>query len=73
MVRKDGQMAVLDPSQPALTAEDTKRLVMSIMPQRNVEEFERRNDTDFAYEIPGLARFRSNVFKDRKGIGEIAG
>jgi Tfp pilus assembly pilus retraction ATPase PilT len=28
-----------------------------------------RSDTDFAYEIEGLARFRGNLFMDRKGIG----
>ena len=31
----------------------------------------RRHDTDFAYEIPGLARFRANVFMDRKGSGAV--
>src|SRR5262245_4471008 len=71
MIRKDGQMAALDPSHPALTADDTKRLVSSIMPKRNAEEFERRNDSDFAHEISGLARFRCNVFRDRKGIGGV--
>ena len=30
-----------------------------------------RHDTDFAYEIPGLARFRANVFMDRKGRGAV--
>ena len=41
------------------------------MPAKNQEEFEVRNDTDFAYEIPGLARFRCNVFMDRKGMGAV--
>ena len=29
------------------------------------------HDTDFAYEISGLARFRANLFLDRKGIGAV--
>ena len=41
------------------------------MPAKNQEEFERRNDSDFAYEIPGLARFRANIFADRKGMGGV--
>ncbi|HWX24302.1 MAG TPA: PilT/PilU family type 4a pilus ATPase, partial [Vicinamibacteria bacterium] len=40
-------------------------------PHRNREEFERRHDTDFAYELRGVARFRCNLFVDRKGIGGV--
>ena len=39
------------------------------MPERNRQEFRERHDTDFAYEIPDLARFRANVFCDRRGPG----
>jgi twitching motility protein PilT len=35
------------------------------MPERNRVEFAERSDTDFAYEIVGVARFRVNVFRDR--------
>ncbi len=41
------------------------------MPKKNQEEFERRHDTDFAYEIEDLARFRVNIFMDRKGMGAV--
>ena len=41
------------------------------MPEKNRHEFHERHDTDFAYEIPGLARFRANVFMDRKGRGAV--
>ena len=46
-------------------------LLDPIIPQPNQDEFARRNDTDFAYEIKGLARFRANVFLDRKGRGAV--
>ena len=36
-----------------------RALLTSIMPTKNQEEFAERNDTDFAYEIPNLARFRA--------------
>ena len=41
------------------------------MPERNRKEFVERHDTDFAYEIDGLARFRANAFCDRKGPGAV--
>ncbi len=71
MVRKDGKMAKLDESHPVLTPDTMKELLQSIMPEKNIEEFARRSDTDFAYEIPDLARFRANIFMDRKGMGGV--
>jgi len=70
MYRKDGDMVVLDETEP-LSAERSKELLREIMPKRNEEEFVETNDTDFAYEIPGVARFRCNVFMDRKGWGGV--
>jgi twitching motility protein PilT len=71
MVRKDGVMAPLDESHAKLDADATKQLLTAIIPQKNQEEFAQRNDTDFAYELPGLARFRANIFRDRKGMGAV--
>ena len=55
----------------ALTRDSIERLIGEIMPEVNREEYDRRHDTDFAYEITGLARFRANVFADRKGMGAV--
>ena len=71
MVRKDGRIMQLRPDDPTLTAESMRQLLLSIMPKKNLEEFEARHDTDFAYEIPGVARYRCNVFMDRKGMGGV--
>jgi twitching motility protein PilT len=71
MVRKDGHMQPLDPAAGPLSEADLVQLLTPIMPDKNREEFARRHDTDFAYEIQGLARFRSNVFADRKGHGAV--
>ncbi|MDQ2746218.1 MAG: type IV pilus twitching motility protein PilT [Acidobacteriota bacterium] len=71
MIRKDGKMKKLESAQAALTAETIKELLTSIMPEKNREEFDRRHDTDFAYQIEGLARFRANIFTDRKGMGGV--
>ncbi|HEU5258465.1 MAG TPA: PilT/PilU family type 4a pilus ATPase [Vicinamibacterales bacterium] len=71
LVRKDGEIKVLDESAPAFDPESMSAMLEPIMPERNREEFGRRHDTDFAYEIAGLGRFRSNIFMDRKGPGAV--
>src|SRR5262245_44737524 len=71
LVRKDGEIKVLDESAPAFDAESMWAMLEPIIPERNREEFGRRHDTDFAYEIAGLGRFRSNIFMDRKGPGAV--
>ncbi len=71
MLRLHGEMQPVDPSLPPLTDAALRATMMPITPARNREEFARRNDTDFAYEIVGLSRFRVNLFTDRNGIGSV--
>ena len=71
LVRKDGEIRPLEEGTPALSPAEVTALLDPIMPEKNRAEFDRRHDTDFAYEIPGLARFRANVFMDRKGRGAV--
>lgn len=71
MMRADGKMKLLQEGGQPLTAEAMKSILTSIMPAKNQGEFAARHDTDFAYEIPGLARFRCNIFMDRKGMGAV--
>jgi twitching motility protein PilT len=71
LVRKDGHMNRLNPDAAPLTAQDLVQLLGPIMPEKNRKEFTEHHDTDFAYEIAGLARFRSNVFADRQGPGAV--
>ncbi len=71
MVRLDGKMKLLREGDENLTPDAMRNLLVSIMPPKNQEEFSVRKDTDFAYEIPDLARFRCNIFMDRKGMGAV--
>jgi twitching motility protein PilT len=71
MVRKDGEMRRLHDAAGPLSSEIIVQLLAEIMPSINRAEYEARHDTDFAYEISGLARFRANVFKDRHGAGAV--
>ncbi len=70
MLRHDGDIKIIA-GRPVLDGAATEKLLLPIAPERNREEFARRHDTDFAYEIPGLARFRCNFFMDRKGMGGV--
>ena len=71
LVRKDGEIRLLDENAAPMSADDVVQLLAPITPEKNRQEFERRHDTDFAYEIAGLGRFRANVFMDRKGSGAV--
>jgi len=70
MVRQHGDMKPV-PKRPPMTDVELRNLLFEIMPERNRTQFEATNDTDFAHAIPGVARFRANVFMDRKGIGGV--
>ncbi len=43
-------------------------ILESALPERNKAEFLADSDTDFAYNLPDVARFRVNVFRDHNGI-----
>lgn len=69
-IREHGEMTPL-PDQPPLSVELCHELIGAIMPERNRVAFEADWDTDFAYAVEGLGRFRVNVFQDRQGIGAV--
>ena len=68
-VRIDGSMRTL--SKNPIDLETVRRLLKEIAPPGNWTEFEETRDTDFAYEISGLARFRANFFRDLTGPGAV--
>ncbi len=71
IIRKDGLLQPLDDTVPPLGPSDVEALLTPIMPELNRREFAERHDTDFAYEIKDVARFRGNAFVDRKGAGAV--
>jgi twitching motility protein PilT len=71
LVRKDGRMEKLSEHAGVLTADVVMNLLMPVVPEKNKQEFHQRHDSDFAYELKGVARFRGNVFMDRKGPGAV--
>jgi twitching motility protein PilT len=69
MLRIDGDMVGIDDYGP-INGERLKELVWAVAPEKNREEWHSKKDTDFAHET-SAARFRVNVFADRKGIGAV--
>ncbi|ODT02889.1 MAG: hypothetical protein ABS52_11455 [Gemmatimonadetes bacterium SCN 70-22] len=70
LMRISGDIVRLD-AYARLDAQGVGAMLHAIMPERNRREFAEDNDTDFAYEIPGVARFRVNAFADRRGPGAV--
>ena len=70
IIRKSGEMERLEGYEP-LTVDELMALLLSIMPERNKKEYAETNDTDFAYEILDLARFRANALRERKGPAAV--
>ncbi len=68
--RIDGDIITLDDFQPSPETTLWQEL-KKITPAINSTEFQECHDTDFAYEIEGLARFRINIFRDIRGIGAV--
>jgi twitching motility protein PilT len=71
MIRLHGEMHPLSEAVRPLTSDHILMLCDDVAPAANRQEFRERNDTDFAYEIEGVARFRVNLFRDRKGVGAV--
>ena len=70
LLRASGEIAPI-PNEPALTSDDIDAMLNTLMLEQNRIEFKELNDTDFAHEIPGVARFRGNALRERKGTGAV--
>ena len=70
MFRIDGGLVPLKDAQ-RLTPEEVQRLVFSIMNNFQKERFRVNNELDMAHGVPGLGRFRVNVFQQRGSIGAV--
>ena len=67
-VRSTGQLMALDEF-PVMTPETLQKTLYAIMSGRQREQFEETLELDFAYSLPGLARFRVNVYRQRESLG----
>lgn len=56
---------------PPLENDTLKAMLYEITPEDKIKVFEETGDVDFAYEIPGVARYRANYFLQKNGIGAV--
>ena len=60
---------IRDKAYKILTPEDTKKISMSLINDYQKNNLEEKGDCDLAYEIPGVSRFRVNIFYERDNLG----
>ncbi|MES2124958.1 MAG: type IV pili twitching motility protein PilT, partial [Gemmatimonadota bacterium] len=70
MFRINGDIQPVEGSE-VLPASRVAEVLAEITPERNRTQFESEWDTDFAYAVTGLGRFRANLFMDRNGPGAV--
>jgi len=56
---------------PVLNEAETKELLYEIMNEERRQKFERTNQLDMSYSIPGVSRFRVNVFRQKGAVGAV--
>jgi twitching motility protein PilT len=66
VLRTNGDLTTLD--LPPLRPEDLKTLAEQIMTPKQVKEFTEQKESDFAIGVPGIGRFRVNVYQQRGTI-----
>ncbi|MFP4497551.1 MAG: type IV pilus twitching motility protein PilT [Vulcanimicrobiota bacterium] len=69
MAKKDDEMRPLDSH--VLTPSDTARLANALLTDKQKRKFEENLEIDFSYSIPGLSRYRVNVFRQRGSIAMV--
>jgi len=69
MIRVDGDVRRINV--PELDHKTVQSMMYDIMNDRQRKDFEEFLETDFSFEIPGLARFRVNAFNQARGMGGV--
>ncbi len=70
ILRINGELAPLA-TEKRLSQEDTLKMAFAVMSPGQREIFKKRNDIDLAYSVPGLGRFRCNIFIQRGTVGLV--
>ncbi len=69
MIRVDGDVRRINV--PALDHKTVHDLAYDIMNDKQRKDYEEFLETDFSFEVPGLARFRVNAFNQNRGAGAV--
>ena len=68
LLRIDGDLQAVPDAAP-LAPDVLRRTLYAILTQRQRERFEAELELDFAYAVPGQARFRVNIYRQREALG----
>ncbi|MBI5231966.1 MAG: PilT/PilU family type 4a pilus ATPase [Coriobacteriales bacterium] len=69
-LRLRGEIIPVENVRP-LTPRDTMEMILGLLSEEQRRRFETELELDFAYSIPGVSRFRSNVFQQRNSMGAV--
>ena len=69
MIRVDGDVRRIN--LPAMDHKQVHALIYDIMNDKQRKDFEEFLETDFSFEVPGVARFRVNAFNQNRGAGAV--
>jgi twitching motility protein PilT len=69
MIRVDGDVRRINV--PAMDHKEIHSMIYDIMNDKQRKDYEEFFETDFSFEIPGLARFRVNAFMQNRGAGAV--
>lgn len=69
MIRVDGDIRRINV--PEMDHKQVHDMIYDIMSDKQRKDFEEFFETDFSFEIPGLARFRVNAFNHNRGAGGV--
>jgi twitching motility protein PilT len=69
-MRTGGELRPVVDSQP-LTQEDTLDMAFSMMSNRQKQRFKEVSEVDIGYGVPGVGRFRANIFQQRGTVGIV--
>ena len=69
MIRVDGDVRRIN--LPAMEHKEVHALIYDIMNDKQRKDFEEFFETDFSFEVPGVARFRVNAFNHNRGAGAV--
>jgi twitching motility protein PilT len=67
-VRLNGELKQME-DEPVLTPPVIQRVLYAALTQKQREKFEENLELDFAYSVPGRARFRVNIYRQRDALG----
>ena len=70
LVRVRGVIQEL-PNYPVITAEESKRLIYSILYDDQIQRFEQNMELDSSFDLPGIGRFRVNVLVQKNGVEAV--